>query len=66
MRELITRAAVRLQTFQRREEGVTVMEYGVTVALVSLVVAAALATMGGEVMTAIGDKIDAALGVTVG
>ncbi len=61
MRELIVRAALRLHTFGKREEGVTVMEYGVTVALVSLVVAAALATVGGNVMTAIEDAIMAAL-----
>ncbi len=61
MRDFILRTAARLHSFSRRDEGVTVMEYGVTVALVSLVVAAALAIMGQTVMDAIEAAIIAAL-----
>ncbi|MBI5948230.1 MAG: hypothetical protein HY875_08840 [Chloroflexi bacterium] len=61
MRDFILRTAARLHSFSRRDEGVTVMEYGVTVALVSLVVAGLLAATGETVMGAIEDAILAAI-----
>ncbi|NJD66575.1 MAG: Flp family type IVb pilin [Chloroflexi bacterium] len=57
------KAAAWQQARQPREEGQTVVEYALVVALVSLVIIGVLATVGKGAINAVGDEIDAALGI---
>ncbi|MCO5201364.1 MAG: Flp family type IVb pilin [Chloroflexi bacterium] len=63
MRDLMLKAAAWQQARQPREEGQTVVEYALVVALVSLVIIGVLATVGKGAINAVGDEIDAALGI---
>ena len=62
MRNLILKTAAWRQAYS--EEGQGVVEYGLVVALVSLVLVLALATMGGTVITAVGTAISDHLPLT--
>lgn len=46
---------------RRAEEGQTVIEYALVVALVSLIIIGTLATVGGNAITSVGGKITTAL-----
>lgn len=61
MRELILKAAAWQQARQPREEGQTVVEYALVVALVSLVIIGVLATVGENAINSVGTKITAAI-----
>ncbi len=66
MRNLMLKAAAWGQARGPREEGQTVVEYALVVALVSLVIIGVLATTGKDAITAVDGKIDAALGIVSG
>jgi Flp pilus assembly pilin Flp len=59
MRNLILKTAAWRQA--HREEGQGVVEYGLVVALVSLVIIGLLATLGSDILAAVGDAVDAKL-----
>ena len=61
MRNLTIKAASWLQARQPREEGQGVIEYGLVVALVSLVIISVLATVGTTAINTVGSKITTAL-----
>ena len=59
MRNLILRACARVQLHQNREEGQTVIEYALVVALVSIVLAVTLVGFGNNVIGFAEDAVDA-------
>jgi Flp pilus assembly pilin Flp len=61
LRNLILKSYTWAQAHKSREEGQGVVEYGLVVGLVSLVLIAALVTVGEDAMTAVGNAITAAL-----
>jgi Flp pilus assembly pilin Flp len=62
MRNLITVARNLAGTCRTNEEGQTVIEYALVVALVSIVLAAALVGFGDSIIDAAQDAVDGALG----
>jgi len=61
MRNLMLKGLTWAQARQSREEGQTVIEYALVVALVSLVIIAVLATVGTNAINAVGTRITTAI-----
>ena len=61
MRNLMLKGLVWANARQGREEGQTVIEYALVVALVSLVIIGVLATVGSNAINAVGNTITTAL-----
>ncbi len=68
MRNIAIKAASWAQTRRahQEEEGQTVIEYALVVGLVSLVLIAALVTLGQDAMDTVGSKIQTALTTVAG
>jgi pilus assembly protein Flp/PilA len=58
---MITKLAVRFQNFLDSDEGATMVEYGLLVALIAVVVGVAAATLGGQIAALFG-RVGGSLG----